>query len=134
MHIIGMDMSSAFDTIDRAELISVLEKILDEDEVRMCRLLLSDTKMKLRFDGHTEETFSTNKGSPQGDAISGVFFNVAFEHALRDLRETLFSNNPHIEHSYSKPSSNRHLPSEIEYADDADFPNSNKSKNDEIKQ
>ena len=81
---IGLDMSSAFDTIDRAELMSILETIVDEDELRMCRILLSDTTMKMRFDNHEEETFPTNKGSPQGDGISGTFFNISFENALRD--------------------------------------------------
>ena len=51
VNIIGLDMSSAFDTIDRAELMSILETIVDEDELRMCRILLSDTTMKMRFQG-----------------------------------------------------------------------------------
>ena len=59
----GLDMSSAFDTVNRAELLKVLEGIVDEDELRMCRLLLSNTTMKLRFGDHEEETFKTNKGS-----------------------------------------------------------------------
>ena len=63
INIIGIDMSSAFDTIDRAELMNILETIVDEDELRMCRLLLSETTIKMRFDNHDEETFATNKGS-----------------------------------------------------------------------
>ena len=78
-------MSSAFDTIDRSRLMKDLETILDEDEVRMCRILLSETTMKLRFGDNVEETFDTNIGSLQGDAISGLFFNIAFERAMRDL-------------------------------------------------
>ena len=50
-----------------------LETILDEDEVRMCRILLSETTMKLRYVDNVEETFETNIGSPQGDAISRLF-------------------------------------------------------------
>ena len=60
--ITGLDMSSVFNTVDREELIGILEQILDEDEVRMCRLLLSDTTLKLRFEKHEEETISSNKG------------------------------------------------------------------------
>ena len=55
INVTGLDMSSAFDTIDRAELMSILSEILDE--VRMCRLLLSDTKMKTRFGDNNEEVF-----------------------------------------------------------------------------
>ena len=37
-----LNMSSAFDTIEREELLQILELILEEDEIRMCRLLLSE--------------------------------------------------------------------------------------------
>ena len=86
VEITGLDMSSAFDTVDREELMGILEQTLDEDEVRMYRLLLSDTTLKLRFGKHEEDTISSNKGSPQGDGISGLFFTVSFENALRDIR------------------------------------------------
>ena len=127
--ITGLDMSSAFDTIDREELISIiLEKILDEDEVRMCRVLLSKTTMTLRFGTENSETFKTNKESPQGDAISGIFFNIAFENALRDLRTEL-KLTPTIEHSYCRKQS---LPPEMIYADGSDFITQNTHKNDEV--
>ena len=122
VNIIGLDMSSAFDTIDRAELMSILENIVDEDELRMCRILLSNTTMKMRFDNHDEETFESNKGSPQGDAASGTFFNIAFENALRDLRSELNQAKIMIEHSYCKPTDICSLPDELIYADDSDFP------------
>ena len=41
--ITGIDMSSAFDTIDRNETLKTLSRIIDYDEQRMCRLLLSKT-------------------------------------------------------------------------------------------
>ena len=124
--ITGLDMSSAFDTIDRAELMNILESILDDDELRMCRILLSKTTMTLRFGTECCETFKTNKGSPQGDAISGVFFNVAFEHALRDLRTEMNKISPLIEHNYCKKSL---LPTEVIYADDSDFVTQDNHKN-----
>ena len=116
----GLDMSSAFDTIDREELLTVLKSFINNDELRMCRLLLSKTTMKLRFGSHEEEIFKSNKGSQQGDAISGVFFNVAFENALKDLRAEIRKVNTYSEHDYSKKSN---LPEEMVYADDGDFPN-----------
>ena len=122
---IGIDMSSAFDTIQRSNLMAELEKILGEDEQRMCRLLLSDTTIKIKFGNQVPETVKTNVGSPQGDAISGNFFNVELENALRKLREKMNETEPLIEHSYSKKSS---LPTEMEYADDTDFPFESKVK------
>ena len=79
-------MSSAFDTIKRKSLIKCLENLLDEDELRMCHLLLSKTTIKIKFDDHDLESFLANIGSPQGDGISGTFFNIELENALRRLR------------------------------------------------
>ena len=110
---------------DRSKLMKVLEEILEEDEVRMCRILLSETKMKLRFGKHEEEIIETNIGSPQGDAISGMFFNIAFERAMRDLRSILNEQNPKIEHNYCQRSK---MPEEMIYADDTDFVNKDKEK------
>ena len=107
-----------------------LELILEEDEIGMCRLLLSETSTTLRFGKDITKSFETNKGSPQGDAISSVFFNIAFENALRDLRIELNKNNPNTEHSYSKVS---FLPTEMIYADDSDFPTQSQVKNNELK-
>lgn len=78
IHIIGIDMSSAFDTINRNELMTELKTFLDEDECRMSRLLLSNTSINVQFADSPPEDISTNVGSPQGDAISGTFFNIAF--------------------------------------------------------
>ena len=129
VNITGLDMSSAFDTVERAKLLSELESIVREDESRMCRLLLSKTSMELRFENHPEEVFVTNKGSPQGDAISGTFFNIAFERALRDLRTEINKQDPMIEHSYCRPTS---MPPEMVYADDSDFLSISKIRDTEI--
>ena len=118
-----VDMSSAFDTIEREELMQALELILKEDEIRMCRLLLTETSTTLWFGKDFTESFETNKGSAQGDAISDVFFNIAFESALRNLRSELNKTNPNIEQSYSKVSS---LPIEMLYTDGSDLKQWNK--------
>ena len=118
VYIIGIDTSSAFDTIDRASLIQELQTFINEDEQRMSRLLLSNTSITIQFSDHEPETVKTNVGSPQGDSISGCFFNIELEKALRSVREKLHQFKPQIEHSYIKRS---YLPSEMEYADDTDF-------------
>ena len=87
--------------------------------------------MKLRFGDQEGKVFETNKGSPQGDAISGVFFNIAFENALHDLRATMNQINIKIEHSYSKQNN---LTEELIYGDDTDFPTDDSHKNKEIQQ
>ena len=52
----------------------VVEKILNEDESRMSRVLLSNTPFSIKFGEHERENVKTNIGSPQGDGISGIFF------------------------------------------------------------
>ena len=84
----------------------------------MCRLLLSNNEISLRYENHSEEIFNSNKGSPQGDGISGIFFTLALERALRDLRSKVNTKRTSMEHSYSRQSS---IPVEMIYADDTDF-------------
>ncbi|XP_078674907.1 uncharacterized protein LOC144912958 [Branchiostoma floridae x Branchiostoma belcheri] len=49
VHILGIDLSRAFDTVDRAQLISVLKDVVgDNDTVRMVQALLSDTTLAVR--------------------------------------------------------------------------------------
>ena len=43
---------------------------------------------------HRRENGKTNIGSPQGDGISGIFFNIALENALRTLRVDLNEKKP----------------------------------------
>ena len=65
--------------------------------------------IKIKFDDHDLKSFPANIGSPQGDGISGTFFNIELENALRRLREKLIEDR------------STSLPPEIEYADDTDF-------------
>ena len=83
VYITGIDMSAAFDTILRHKLINELETILNEDEMRMTQLLLSNTTISIKTGNVISEPCKTNIGSPQGDGLSGTFFNIMFEAALR---------------------------------------------------
>ena len=122
VYITGIDMSSAFDTIEREKLLNILDTFLDEDESRIIRVLLSKTTIRIRTpEGVQSNPFVSNIGSPQGDGISGTLFNIYFENALRKIRTELSSTYVDIEHSYSSQPCDYHLPDEMEYADDADF-------------
>ena len=74
--ITGIDMSSAFDTIYRDELIKTAEEILDEDELRILSTLLAETTLEVRIENAQSDTFESNIGSPQGDSISGPLFTL----------------------------------------------------------
>ena len=123
--ITGIDMTAAFDTIKRSKLLEILESIVDEDELRMIRVLLSNTtlEIKVNSDEVISVPFNTNVGSPQGDGLSGKLFTIYFEASLRKLREEMDKkNNIQMEHGYSAKDIPIY-PEEAIYADDADFIN-----------
>ena len=102
IQVTSIDMSAAFDTINRQKLISILEAFIIDDELRMIRVLLSDTSLEIKTNGAIPEPFESNVGSPQGDAISGPLFNVYFKSALIELRVAIDQVNPvpYTDHNY----------------------------------
>ena len=75
-------MSAAFDTIDRATLLNILETIIEQDELRLVRFLLSNTCLNIRIGGtKKEKKFTSNIGTPQGDSLSPILFVVYLENA-----------------------------------------------------
>ena len=109
--ITGIDMSAAFDTINRQKLLNILEDILGDDELRMVRFLLSNTNLTIKMRGASaDKPFPSNIGTPQGDGLSPILFVVYLENALREVRTTITNVAPA-----------QHLPQEIAYADDVDF-------------
>ena len=120
----GIDMSAAFDTVDRRKLLKILKQIVDEDELRMIRFLLSNTTINIKINGSTEKhPFKSNIGIPQGDGLSPVLFTIYLEAALREVRKhrESTSRGKHMtEHDYAEQEKSN-LPEEIAYADDVDF-------------
>ena len=108
INITGIDMSAAFDTVDRQKLLDILKNIIDEDELRIIRFLLSNTTINIKINGATKQMpFNSNVGVPQGDGLSPVLFTVYLEAALREVRKDL--------------SQESKIPNEMAYADDVDF-------------
>ena len=84
IHIMGIDLSKAFDCLDREKLMRILEDIvLTEDELRMITFLLAETKLQVKLGQDKGEIFDTTIGTPQGDALSPVLFLVYLEHIMR---------------------------------------------------
>ncbi|KAL5248714.1 hypothetical protein ACHWQZ_G017784 [Mnemiopsis leidyi] len=86
-HRMGIDMSSAFDTIRRSTILDLLVECgCDDDEIRLVRLLLSNTKLKVNVNGTLSAEFQSFLGAFQGDCLSGCLFTLVLAGALRDLR------------------------------------------------
>ena len=102
-------MSAAFDTIDRAAILNILE----EDELKLVRFFLSNTCLNIRIGGLKEEKkFTSNIGTPQGDSLSPILFVVYLENALKEVRPLL---------PLPVTESEKTITNEIAYADDVDF-------------
>ena len=50
VYITGIDMSSAFQTLNRQKLMNKLNTFLDEDECRIIMTLLSNTTINMQFE------------------------------------------------------------------------------------
>ena len=112
----GIDMSSAFDTIKRSVLIELLHDAgCSEDDIRLVRYLLAHTKLKIKIESTLSGEFLVTIGAFQGDSLSGNLFTLYLAGALYHLRAVTTHLRP------NPPISNELLPLEWEYADDADF-------------
>jgi hypothetical protein len=118
-------MSKAFDTIDRNKLMKILSDDvgLEEDELRMCQVLLAETSLQVKLKEILSAPFDTTIGSPQGDGMSPMFFAVYLERALRNVREI----------APLRPQVDNGLPSELIYADDVDIVTKEKERAQEMK-
>ena len=104
----------AFDTISRQTVLNLLnDACCTEDEIKLVRLLLSNTKLHVRVGKSKSTVFISIAGAIQGDSLSGVLFTLTLAGALMHLRAVLERPNP--------PISTECMPLESEYADDVDF-------------
>eukprot|EP00603_Paraphysomonas_imperforata_P012801 CAMPEP_0114470260 /NCGR_PEP_ID=MMETSP0104-20121206/11163_1 /TAXON_ID=37642 ORGANISM="Paraphysomonas imperforata, Strain PA2" /NCGR_SAMPLE_ID=MMETSP0104 /ASSEMBLY_ACC=CAM_ASM_000202 /LENGTH=406 /DNA_ID=CAMNT_0001643985 /DNA_START=430 /DNA_END=1650 /DNA_ORIENTATION=+ len=82
-HMMGIDLSKAFDCIDRSILLNILEGEISDKAIRIIQYLISNTCMKCQVGKSISKSFQTNQGIPQGDALSPVLFIIYLEHIMR---------------------------------------------------
>ena len=83
----------------------------------MVKFLLKDTKLQIKMSDIEPTTFNTNIGSPQGDGLSGVLFDIYYENSFRKLTEELDKISPELSITINC----HNPPNELQYADNADF-------------
>ena len=76
-----------------------LKEILDEDELHIMKVLLTDVRLKVRIGKELGKEIVTNVGVPQGDCLSPIFFSLYLANDLSQMRER---SKVEIEHNYSK--------------------------------
>ena len=116
-------MSSTFDTIYRDELFKIVEKFLDEDNLRILSTLLAETTLEVIVENAQATTFESNIVSPQGDSISGPLFKLYFNRALQQIKDEMQKEPNHCRNINSRwvEKMKSSIPEEIVYADDCDF-------------
>ena len=71
-HILLMDMSKAFDAVNRETPVEVLRTIMDPDELHMTKILMK--VFSYASERNWRERFTTNTGVPQWDCLNLVVF------------------------------------------------------------
>jgi hypothetical protein len=103
LFIILLDMSKAFDTVKRHDLIEILREILEEDELHIFKILIEDVKLTIRIGKTKGREITTDIGVPQGDCLSALLFILYLAEALRDTPQKHLECNIDKEHNYAKP-------------------------------
>ena len=101
------DMSKAFDTIRRPQLIKDLSKILDDDELHMFYILLYKMQYTVQVGNARGEPFESNIGAPQGDCASAseFTFTLAVALMLQNPDAVILPDQPQAHHSQDKETS-----------------------------
>ena len=113
LFIMGIDLSKAFDCVDRKLLMETLEKLLHDkpSELRIIKYLLSNTSLTARLQGIYGKPFNTTLGIPQGDGLSPALF-IIYLQAAADYHR---NNQRKTDTTFGKDVLTTH------YADDTDF-------------
>ena len=127
-----LDMSKAFDTIQRGTLYSDLEEILNPDELNLIHLLLNDVFLAVKLKNETGKTFKSLIGSPQGDAASALFFiiylaiclKIAYNKIEEERKKHAQVQN---EHNYCKTPCSVDFEVDQQFADDISWLTTSKS-------
>ena len=74
IYLLLLDMSKAFDTVNRKILFEELEEILEDDEMHLISILTNRPQIRVKIGENTGKTFETFVGIMQGDVLSAILF------------------------------------------------------------
>jgi hypothetical protein len=84
VYILLLDMSKAFDTVNRKVLIDELQKVLEPDETYLLGVLTNRPLISIFLNGEKGEGFDTYVGICQGDCMSAILFIFYLACALEE--------------------------------------------------
>ena len=80
-HTLLLDMTKAFDAINREHLYKLLSDILDPDELNIMNILLKDVTLQVKNNMTKGQTITT-LGIPQGDCLSAIRFTLCLSNTI----------------------------------------------------
>ena len=132
LHLVLLDMSKAFDSIKRKDLIEHLQHTIEADELHIMKKML-EVSLVVRCGDSISEPFHTDTGAPQGECASANSFTYYLAKFLEIKTPDAIIHDHHYhyqsiishkipdeltEHSYAQPTQIQHFNIEMEYADD----------------
>ena len=86
LHNIFIDFSQAFDKVNRDVIYNSLSKHNIPDKlIKLIKLTMQQTKMKVKVNNRYSEWFETNTGVRQGDPLSDLLFSVVLDSVITKL-------------------------------------------------
>ena len=74
IYLLLLDMTKAFDTVNRRNLLQDLKEILEPDELHIMSILIKDVSLKVKIGTEIGESIETDIGIAQGDCLIAVLF------------------------------------------------------------
>ena len=86
-HHLFIDFKAAYDTIDRKELWSIMQRYHFPGKlIRLLEATMNGVQCKARVSNLTSESFESHRGLRQGDGLSCLLFSIALEGVIRSAR------------------------------------------------
>ena len=90
-----LDISKAFDTVDRSKLMEILKNILTPSELHMIYLVINDVILNVKIGDKVGADILTAIGICQNDCLSALLFILYLAHAIKPILKDRYPDDYH---------------------------------------